>query len=71
MRGDKIMTLQDAKEFVKIIRREHYKTTILEEQFMIGIELNGKQFIGGNLTPKQVKQLKAIYAKATKVDIEC
>ena len=61
------MTINDAKEFIKVIRREKYKTNPLQENFLNSIE-KGKIHVSNNtLTDKQVDWLKAIYSKATSV----
>lgn len=61
------MTLQDAREFVKIIRKEGYKTTPIQEQFVHSIETGKGLFVKGSLTDKQVAWLRSIYAKATEL----
>ena len=59
------MTIKDANEFVKIIRKEKYKTNPLQEQFIRQIETGHKCFIDGRLSDKQQAWLKRIYGKAT------
>lgn len=59
------MTINDAREFIKIIRKEKYKTNPLQEQFLVSIEKGTIHVSNKTLTDKQVDWLKAIYAKAT------
>ncbi len=59
------MTIKDAREFCKIIRKEKYKTNPLQEQFIKSIENGTIHVSNKTLTDKQVDWLKSIYAKAT------
>lgn len=59
------MTIKDAREFCKIIRKEKYKTNPLQEQFIKSIENGTIHAHGKTLSSKQVDLLRGIYAKAT------
>ena len=59
------MTLSDAREFTRIIRKEKYKPNPLEEQFIKQIEDGHKCFVNNSLSDKQQAWLKRIYGKAT------
>lgn len=59
------MTLEDAREFVKIIRKENYKANPMSEQFIKSIETGKVHIKNNNLSDKQVQWLKSIYYKAT------
>jgi hypothetical protein len=59
------MTIKDAREFVKIIRKEKYKTNPLQEQFLKSIETGTIHVHNKTLSSKQVDLLKSIYQKAT------
>ena len=59
------MTVSDAKEFCKIIRKEGYKTNPLQEQFLKSIETGTIHVHNKTLSSKQVDWLRGIYGKAT------
>lgn len=61
------MTIKDAMEFVRFIRKEKYKTNPLQEQFLSSIEKGTIKVHDKTLSDKQVDWLKAIYSKATSV----
>lgn len=58
------MTVKDAQQFVKYIRKENYRPNPIQEKFLTDIE-SGIKFKSGHLTDKQVEWLKSIYGKAT------
>lgn len=59
------MTIKDANEFVKIIRKEKFRANPIQNQFLKSIEAGTIHVSNKTLTDKQVDWLKSIYAKAT------
>jgi hypothetical protein len=60
------MTVKDAKTYVRIIRKQNYKTNALQEKFLRGIETGKIHVHNDTLSSIQVDLLKLIYQRATR-----